>query len=82
MEVAIYEPLFKTIQTNTNRNRTKRRLRAAVREVFPQAALSGVDYVLIGRYNTATCDFQKLKANMQNALEQINIQLKTKKASK
>lgn len=64
------------------RNRTKRRLRAAVREVFPQAALSGVDYVLIGRYNTATCDFQKLKANMQNALEQINIQLKTKKASK
>ena len=64
------------------RNRTKRRLRAAVREVFPQTALSGIDYVLIGRYNTATCDFQKLKDNMQKALEQINALINEKKAAK
>lgn len=54
------------------RNRAKRRLRAAASEVFPQMALSGVDYVLIGRYNTASIDFVELKANMEKALKKIN----------
>lgn len=54
------------------RNRTKRRLRAAAREVFPCHALPQTDYVLIGRYNTATCDFAELKQNMTIALKRIN----------
>lgn len=54
------------------RNRTKRRLRAAVREVFPGHLRPGTDYVLIGRYNTAAIDFIELKKNMAWALKKIN----------
>lgn len=54
------------------RNRTKRRLRAAVREIFPNHTRAGTDYVLIGRYNTKDCDFAELKKNMAWALRKIN----------
>ena len=57
------------------RNRTKRRLRAAARIVFSQKALSGINYVLIGRHNTATLDFPYLLRCMDEALEEINAQL-------
>lgn len=53
------------------RNRTKRRLRAAVREVFT-TALPGADYVIIGRYNTAGCNFQDLCLDLQKSLKRIN----------
>lgn len=54
------------------RNRTKRRLRAASREVFPSCALPGIDYVLIGRYNTKDIDFTELTADMKTAVKRIN----------
>lgn len=54
------------------RNRTRRRLRAAVREVFPERALPNTDYVLIGRYNTASCPFEKLSGDISWALKKIN----------
>lgn len=54
------------------RNRTKRRLRAAAREIFSNMALDNVEYVLIGRYNTASVDFKLLKTDMQVALKRIN----------
>jgi len=54
------------------RNRTKRRLRAVVREFLPSNHLPQVQYVLIGRYNTATCTFNKLRADMQYALKKIH----------
>ncbi len=54
------------------RNRTKRRLRAAAREIFPKHARPHTDYVLIGRYNTASCDFSDLCQNMAIALKRIN----------
>ena len=54
------------------RNRCKRRLRAAVHEVFAPIALSGVTYVLIGRHNTADVDFIQLKEDMLTALKRIN----------
>lgn len=54
------------------RNRTKRRLRAAAGEIFPRLALPNIDYVLIGRYNTADCNFADLKQNMTSALKRIN----------
>ena len=57
------------------RNRTKRRLRAAAAIVFSKKALSGVNYVLIGRHNTATLDFSYLLRRMNEALEEINAQL-------
>lgn len=64
------------------RNRTKRRLRAAAREIFPNLAKANTDYVLIGRYNTATYEFAKLKQNMQKALQEINALLEQKKQKK
>lgn len=57
------------------RNRTRRRMRAAVREIFPNRALSGVDYVLIGRYNTAECSFDKLKEDLCYGLKKLHKQL-------
>lgn len=54
------------------RNRTRRRLRAAVREIFPQYAAAGTDYVLIGRYNTADCPFEKLKNDLLWTTKKIN----------
>ncbi len=57
------------------RNRTKRRLRAAVASVFPKKALSGIDYVLIGRHNTATLDFSYLVCKLDNAVADINQQI-------
>lgn len=63
------------------RNRTKRRLRAAAREVFPQLALPKFDYVLIGRYSTAGADFKTLVGDMKMAVKRINKLLKPKPGS-
>lgn len=54
------------------RNRTRRRMRAAVREVFAQYALKNTDYVLIGRYNTATCPFTNLTKDLAWGLKKIS----------
>ncbi|MBO4285642.1 MAG: ribonuclease P protein component [Alphaproteobacteria bacterium] len=54
------------------RNRARRRLRAVVREVFEQLALDNVEYVLIGRYNTATCPYKDLKSDVKWALKKAN----------
>ncbi len=64
------------------RNRTKRRLRAAAREIFPSLALPCTDYVLIGRYNTKDVPFEQLKFDMENALKRVNkVMLQDKKSS-
>ena len=54
------------------RTRTRRRLRAVVREVFPSRALDNVEYVLIGRYNTANCPYKDLKSDVKWALKKAN----------
>ena len=54
------------------RNQTKRRLRAAARNIFSAKALAGVQYVIIGRYNTASCPFDKLTADLLLAVKRIN----------
>ena len=54
------------------RNRTKRRLGAAAREIFPKLALPGKNYVLIGRFNTGSCKYDILKKDMETALKRIN----------
>ena len=57
------------------RNRTRRRLRAVVREVFPILAKDNVEYVLIGRYNTANCPYKDLKSDVKWALKKANAML-------
>ena len=66
------------------RNFVRRRLRAIVQQVMSDNALSGVDYVLIGRYNTAELNFEYLCKKVKNAIVEINQQIleKEKKYAK
>ena len=57
------------------RNRSKRRLRAAARQIFPLLALPDTDYVLIGRYNTKDIEFSRLLHHLKKAFIQINKEL-------
>ncbi len=54
------------------RNRSKRRLRAIVREVLKTYALPHVDYVFIARNSTATCLYAELKKDTIYAIKRIN----------
>lgn len=58
------------------RNRTKRRLRAVVREIYDTYALDNVDYVLVGRYGTACCPFENLRTDIIRAFKKINKEIK------
>ena len=61
------------------RNRTKRRLRAAAQAIFAAFGLPNVEYVLVGRYNTADCPFKVLKSDMKWALKKTNTLLMEQK---
>jgi ribonuclease P protein component len=54
------------------RNRMKRRFRALVRELFPQAGVRGADHVLIGRAGGVERDFRLLRAELAKALERLS----------
>jgi ribonuclease P protein component len=55
------------------RNRTRRRLREAVRQVAREGALSGVDLVLIGRAGTRGRDFAALVEDLRRALRKAGV---------
>lgn len=61
----------KKIGKATVRNRSRRRLRAAVRETFAKYARPGYAYVLIGRYNTADCAYRQLVKDLGWGLKKI-----------
>jgi ribonuclease P protein component len=50
------------------RNRAKRRLRAAARETLPLLAKPGHDYVLVARSGILTRDFQALLGDLKAAM--------------
>jgi ribonuclease P protein component len=52
----------------TERNRARRRLRAAAAEVLPRYARSGYDYVLIGRRATLDRAYDRLVDDLRTAL--------------
>lgn len=56
------------------RNRAKRRLRAAAREVLPSVAKAGYDYVVIGRKSTLTRPYEALVADLRQAVLRLNDQ--------
>lgn len=63
----------KKIGNAVARNRAKRRLRALVRAVMPQAAQPGWDYVLVGRpETTATRPFAQMQADLARALAHLH----------
>lgn len=60
------------------RNRAKRRLRALAREVLPDHALPGWDYVLVARHEeTARRPFEELKKDLRRALAKIEAGLRS-----
>lgn len=63
----------KKIGNAVTRNRAKRRLRALVQQVMPDAARPGWDYVLVGRPGeTVSRDFSALLGDLQNALQRVH----------
>lgn len=54
------------------RNRIRRRLRAAAREVFPHAARPGMDYVLVARQAAYDRNYDALLDDMKRALLRLN----------
>lgn len=56
------------------RNRTRRRLRAAVAEILPDHGKLGFAYVFIGRDQTATCPYQCLLDDLKTALIKLHQQ--------
>jgi ribonuclease P protein component len=61
----------KKIGNAVARNRAKRRLKAAVDEVFPQSARVGLDYVVIGRQETVARPYSLLLQDLRTALKRV-----------
>jgi len=55
-----------------DRNRARRRLRAAAEKVMPRHARRGNDFVLIGRRATLKRRFQALVGDLQTALRKLD----------
>lgn len=54
------------------RNKSKRRLRAVVRDILTKYALPHTDYVFVARSTTAFCNFEDLKRDVVYAIKKIN----------
>jgi len=63
----------KKVGNAVSRNRAKRRLRAAVREVMTDAALPAHDYVVIARAETVSRDFALLKQDLAAGLRRLKV---------
>ena len=55
-----------------DRNRIKRRMRAAAREIITQYGQPGIDYVLIGRRFCVQSPYDTLCKDLENAIHQLN----------
>ena len=54
------------------RNRVRRRLREIVRQVAPQRARPGYDYVVIARAAALTLGFEQLRRDMETAFRSVH----------
>jgi ribonuclease P protein component len=61
----------KKVGNSVCRNRARRRLKAAVDEVFPTHARPGLDYVVIGRQETLTRPYSLLLQDLLTALKRV-----------
>jgi ribonuclease P protein component len=57
-----------------NRNRIKRRLRAAAADVLPSGAKEGYDYILVGRPQTATRPYETLCNDLRWCLKKLELE--------
>lgn len=63
-----------------DRNRARRRLHAAAREVLPQVGRPGCDYVLIGRATTPHRPYAELCADLRAAVERLDRGARSRRA--
>lgn len=61
----------KKVGNSVARNRARRRLKAAVDEVFPLSARLGLDYVVIGRQETVARPYSLLLQDLRSALKRV-----------
>ena len=71
------EPRFgftitRKIGNAVKRNRIRRRLKAALSLIAPEAADAGTDYVVVARVGLADQDFAELTAELKRALGRVN----------
>ena len=57
------------------RNRVRRRMRALARQHLATIARPGVDYVLIARHDTISCDWQDLVTGLTKAVRYLHHKL-------
>ena len=62
----------KKVGNAVTRNRVKRRLRAAVREVMHHNSNPNRDYVVIGRSKTVNRSFENLKSDLIKGIDRAN----------
>jgi ribonuclease P protein component len=62
----------KKVGNAVERNRIRRRLRAAARAVLPQAGKDGFDYVVVARRAALTADFSELTGGLENTIKQVH----------
>lgn len=61
----------KKVGNSIERNRARRRLRAAAAEILPLLAVPGIDLVLIGRRETLTRPYSLLLQDLRTALKRV-----------
>ena len=67
----------KKVGNAVTRNRAKRRLREAARQLLPQHGLRGVDYVLVARQGAPDAPWDALLDDVGNALIRLRADLET-----
>jgi ribonuclease P protein component len=60
----------KKIGIAVDRNKAKRRLRHAVKEVLPKLGKNGYDYVVVATKNTNTLPWEVIKSDLEKAFKE------------
>ena len=71
-EVRVGFTVTRKVGNAVERNRVKRRLRAAAAEIFPRLGRAGTDYVVVGRGATLKRPFDALKADLEQAIRRLD----------
>jgi ribonuclease P protein component len=71
-EVRVGFTVTRKVGNAVERNRVKRRLRAAAAEIFPRLGRAGTDYVVVGRVATLKRPFDALKADLEQAIRRLD----------
>lgn len=63
----------KMVGNAVQRNRAKRRLRALLREVFPNHARMDTNYIFIARKDVLTLEYKTLRQDLEKALKRMKL---------